>query len=461
MVIDFLPATLQRIDYARRRIMGWGQQMPPSLWLTLNVLRVLAVVVFVLTIAAGLLGNQEPTRNLAPTMIWIIWWVGVAFLCALVGDLWKLLNPLRSIYLGGDWLSRRLRGRALSLGVRYPRWLGAWPAVLLMFGFAWGEHLWVGASAPNGLALAMLGYSVFTLAAMSIFGGDVWLENGECFSVAFAVLARFAPFELRQPVTRDQCPNPHCGRRREACVNGLSCGHLSAAPERSLNVRLFGVGLLNDRPASASLVVFVLLLLSSVTFDGFVDTPLWQDFVARTIPNAESRTELAFMTATLLAFPTAFVILFAFCGAVMSVIARMTVEPSVTATGPTRMTAQFVMTLVPIAVAYHLAHYLTLLLTGGQLIVPLASDPFGWGWNLFGTADYRTVLGVIEVKTVWKLMVITIVAGHVLSVYLAHLVALDVCKSKRAAVRTEIPLLILMVLYTMVSLWILAQPVYD
>jgi len=114
---------------------------------------------------------------------------------------------------------------------------------------------------------------------------------------------------------------------------------------------------------------------------------------------------------------------------------------------------------VPIAIAYHLAHYLTLLLTAGQSLIALASDPFGWGWNLFGTAAYAPDLGLVDIGTVWSLLVSAIVIGHVLAVYLAHVVALDLMPTRAIAIRSQIPLLLLMVAYTMASLWILAQPI--
>ena len=75
---------------------------------------------------------------------------------------------------------------------------------------------------------------------------------------------------------------------------------------------------------------------------------------------------------------------------------------------------------MPIAVAYHLAHYFSLLLTAGQFIIPLASDPFGFGWNLFGTAGYKVDLGILSPYVFWYGAVALIVAGHVIAVVLAH-----------------------------------------
>ena len=121
----------------------------------------------------------------------------------------------------------------------------------------------------------------------------------------------------------------------------------------------------------------------------------------------------------------------------------------------------FVYSLIPIALAYHLAHFFSFLLIQGQLMIPLASDPFGFGWDLLGTTDYRVNIAIINARTTWFLAVGAIVVGHVISVYLAHIIALRILKDRGLALRSQYPLLGLMVGYTMMSLWILAQPITE
>ena len=129
---------------------------------------------------------------------------------------------------------------------------------------------------------------------------------------------------------------------------------------------------------------------------------------------------------------------------------------------PTRdIAGYFVLSLVPIAIAYHLSHYLSYLLITGQQIIPLASDPFGRGWDLLGTADYKMDIGILNAKIVWYVAVISIVIGHVIAVYLSHITALWVFEDRHAALRSQIPMLVLMIGYTMVSLWILSQPIVN
>ena len=115
--------------------------------------------------------------------------------------------------------------------------------------------------------------------------------------------------------------------------------------------------------------------------------------------------------------------------------------------------------LIPIALAYNIAHFITLLLIQGQLIIPLASDPFGSGWDLFGTADYSLNIAIINARVLWFLSVSLIVLGHVLAVYLAHRVAIRTFSDRALVLKSQYPMLALMVLYTIVSLWIIAQPI--
>lgn len=123
--------------------------------------------------------------------------------------------------------------------------------------------------------------------------------------------------------------------------------------------------------------------------------------------------------------------------------------------------SRFVLTLLPIAIAYHVAHYLPFLLLAGQLVIPLASDPFGRGWDLFGTALHRIDVGIVDARFIWFTAVASMVSGHVVSIVLAHATAARLFDGSRLARRSQYPMLLLMVAYTLASLWILAQPVVE
>jgi len=394
----------------------------------------------VVVVVAGLIGDSDPFKNIAPTTVWVVWWVGFAYVSGLGGNLWAVLNPWRTAFEALQWLHQRAKphGR-LGLHLKYPDKLGSWPAVVLFVWFIWAELIWPASDSPASLAQMIITYSIITWAGMFVFGCRSWLRHGEVFTVLFGMLARFAPTEYLE-------------ERHE------------------WNLRPWAVGLLPDKPMSAALTVFVLLMLSSVTFDGLLATPLWGTIAEWMIMSEAVRPLVlllqditgnaiaAISTIALIVFLFVFQLLYlAFCGLMyMSTPAAARVDLSVT-----ELARLFVLSLIPIALAYHLAHYLSFLLIVGQYMIPLISDPFGFGWDLFGTKLYFVNIGIVDARFVWITSVIAIVTGHIVAVWLAHVVALRRFRESRAALRSQIPMLFLMVAYTMLSLWILAQPVVE
>lgn len=462
-----------RTLYPRYNLLHWRW----ARWLTgrrsVSVVRGIAVFLFLLTVTAGLLGIQDPQRNLLPTMIWIIWWTGMAYCCALVGDLWALINPLNTLYSWAEALTRRLGigGSHLGLNLRYPRRLGVWPACLLFWLFVWGELVWPANAIPFNLSVAVLAYSLVTWAGMFFFGRQTWLRHGEAFSLAFGLLARFAPLELRVTGGASLSVQEQERLDSEDGVNCYECFRTVPPENRQWNFRPFGAGLLVGNRVSASMMAFVVLMLSTVTFDGFMGTPLWvgileaipdwrplQPFLFNLEMKGISR-EVVISTTGLALFPLLFAGLYLSCIQVMRLMAPFFSRGpgwSMLAVG-----GFFVYSLVPIALAYHLAHYVSFLLTVGQLVIPLASDPFGVGWDLLGTADYLVNIAVVGAKFVWYTSVVTIVLGHMIAVYVAHVLALRALGGRRSALTSQVPMLVLMIFYTVLSLWILAQPLMD
>jgi hypothetical protein len=404
------------------------------------VLQTISVGLFLLVLATGFFGTQNTLENFAPTFVWIIWWVGLAYVTALAGNIWPTINPWSILFTGLEWVLRRLGGRGrLDPAFTYPSWLGVWPAVALFGLFAWFELIFEAAKVPATLATAMLIYSGITWLGMAAFGREVWLARGEAFSLAFGVLGRFAPIDRPE---RDHPDGP------------LSHWYL----------RPYAGGLITKRPCSLSMTVFVLLMLSTVTFDGFMETPLhaglleWIGSEPLFHPLLLKLHELGLdlivvLDSLMLAvFPLLFLLVY--LG--FSWLAK---EVSDSELPVMQIAGHFVLSLVPIAIAYHLAHYLSYLLLAGQLIIPLASDPFGTGWDIFGTTNYSIDIGIIGAKFVWYTAVIAIVVGHVFAVGVAHFVALRVFGSASVALKSQYPFLVLLVAYTMLSLWILSQPI--
>ena len=433
-----------------------------------GLLRGAVLLLLVLVIVAGFIGDQNPYRNLAPTSIWVIWWVGLAYVCGLLGNIWAMVNPWNTAY---RW-AEALAGRPLSLGLPWPRWLGCWPAVALFVAFVWAELVWPESDHPARLACAALGYSVVTWAGMALFGRHAWLRDGEAFSLVFAYLSRFSCSEMRVLGVRQchACGSRACPPSLDDCVDCLECFERAPSGERQLNLRPWAVGLLTREPLTVSATVFVLVMLASVTFDGLLATPLWASTAEWMLYSDALRPALialqdvagnaiaALSTIALGAFLLGFVLLYALFSALVRACAPPDARGSL---GVREVAGLFVLSLVPIALAYHLAHYLSFLLIVGQYMIPLASDPLGRGWNLFGTRLYMVDIGIVGARFVWITSVIAIVAGHIVAVWLGHVMALRAFGTRRAALLSQVPMLLLMVAYTVLSLWILAQPVVE
>jgi len=407
-----------------------------ALGIAATAVRIAAVALLLLAIVAGFFGDQNPFRNIAPTLVWIIGWVGIAFFSFVLGDVWRLLNPWAALYdaVAGIF-PLHLNTEPPNAFCRYPPWLGAWPAVILFVVFAWMELAWSGRSVPADLAVALALYSVLTLAGLSLFG-RAWLDRGEIFSKVFGLFARFAPV---------------------AWPSGRS----------AIVLRLPGVGLLDAQPLDWAQVALTIAVLATVTFDGLLETPLWARLDAAILDAPDDsvlwtslglREDQALRLVRTVALPA---IVLLFIVAYVAVCWSMAALARDKAASTAMIARRFVLTLVPIAIAYHVAHYFSYLFVGGQSVIPLISDPFGWGWNLFGTAAYRPDIGMIGPRLQWYVAVVSVVVGHVIAVCLSHIVGLRLFADRRTALVTQVPMIVLMIAYTMCSLWILSQPIVE
>jgi len=420
-MLVFLRSGSELRDYPRADLLGLRLGRLAASAPVAFALRFAGVFTYLAVVVAGLLGEQRALKNIAPVMVWAIAWVGLAYASALLGNLWALVNPFDTLFGSLERFYALARpGRRLCLDLPYPARLGVWPAMALFLAFVWMELAWEDSDAPAALALAIIAYSAITWLGMLAFGRQEWLGRGEAFAVVYGYLARFAPLEART-------------------VEG----------RRQWNLRPYAVGLLPRDPLGPSEIVLVILILAAVSFDGFLETPAWAAIVERFgYDHALLRT--AGLITALLVFLAAYLFT---CGAIVRL------GSSNSAQSRTRAAGLFVLTLVPIAIAYHVAHYLSFFLTASQYLVPLASDPLGWGWDLFGGGRQFIRPTIIDARAVWYVSVAAIVAAHVVAVYLAHVVALREFATRRAVLRSQFPMVALMVAYTMTSLWIIAQPI--
>ena len=366
------------------------------------LLRALGLLGWLWIVAQGIAGGSG-SGDVTTLFLWVYGWVGVAMLSAFVGPVWHWLDPFATIH---DLLA----ATAGRLGVRgwavadYPRALGRWPAVIGLGFFIWLELVGNGAG-PRSLFIVVVGYTAFTLAMMAQFGRDAWRANGETFSVWFGLLGRLAPM---------------------AFVGDPADGRVAR--------RSFASGLLLPGWRVEDLVL-VGLGTGSILFDGLSQTQPWFDvFGAPAVP---------IKTLQLAGFLGLIV--------VAALLVSRLVGIRATAAG-----------LLPIAAGYLVAHYFTYVLIDGQRIVIALADPLQQGWDIgnFGWAFYEPSSAFLPPGFVWTVQLAAVVGGHMLGAWAGHVVsALETgaARGERSHSRREVPLAIIMVALTTLTLWSLGQ----
>ena len=372
--------------------------LPPR-WLRVG-LRALGLIGWLWIVVQGILGGSS-AGSVAPLFLWVYGWVGLAAVSAFVGPAWQFLDPFSTLHDGGAWILRRL-GVGTWSPADYPAALGRWPACVVFVAVVWLELVDAGGGVTT-LFVVVVGYTAFTLAMMAQFGRDTWRANAEVFTVWYRLLGRLAHWEL---VDED-------GRVRS---------------------RPFAAGLLQGgwRRSDAALAA---LGVASILFDGLSQTqPFFDVFGA---PGVGGETLL----------------LFAWLGLLVVAAMLLTRLVGVDATGAG---------LLPIAVGYLIAHYLTYLLIDGQGIIVAISDPFQRGWDLFGTAFHEPSGAWLPPGLVWTVQLAAVVGGHMLGAWAGHVnaAAHAPAGTDSAAIRRrEIPLAVVMVALTTLTLWSLGQAI--
>lgn len=389
----------------------------------LGSLLLLSAMVF--CVITGLIGSNDSHRNFNMTFFWILFALGGAYASMLIGDWYRHQNPWRFL-LPKQWPGR----------FRYPRGLGHWPAVVQLMVLVNIELFFH--SSPRKLAFLLLAFAAVNYLGMVLWGKRRWLQRGEPFAVLFRMFAACSPL------------------RRVACSDGRYRWRVTLPFSDLRKLRLV-------HPAQC---IFVLFLLSSTAFDGLRETQVyfnlfWQDpfgiltsafgqHPLKIYPQVRSWF-VVWEFLLLLLSPLFYLALFAGFLALGKQLSGSTQSLGT-------LMRKHLPSLVPIAVVYHLTHYYTLIFSQGLKIRGLISDPFGWGWNIFGTAITGRLPWLPDMASIWLSQVLLILLGHVAAVWLAHQEALRLERTGGTAVISQLPMLVLMVIFTSVGLWVLAQP---
>ena len=373
----------------------------------------ISFLLLLLVFATALVGERGELVNLAPTFVYVVFWLGIVLLSVLFGNIWPSINPWKAAADGAEWIAGRLGANSEPL--EYPERLGCWPAAAALFCFAALELAYYDPSDPRALALAIAIYSAYQWIGALVYGSAAWFPRADAFTVYFGLLARIAPFGTDEDEERPARHPPAAAVRR-------------------------------PRPPARpwpGTIAFVAVMLGSVAFDGFSRTTPWMN---RRIQQGDIEGSL-FNVAGLLIVVLVAATLYLLAAEASKALAR------------TRLPLEraFVASLVPIAFVYAVSHYFSLFAVQIQFIVPLLSDPFGFGWDLFGTLDFTPHVALFTPKTIWYVQVATLILGHVAALALAHDRALALFReSPSRALRTQYPFLVLMVGYTVGGLYLLS-----
>ncbi len=388
----------------------------PLIRLFYRMLAVIGLAGFALAVGGGLIDGAASRNNIAPVLVWVYFWLVVPFASVLLGDLWRWMSPWRMLT---RWVNHDRPERPELLDD-----VGYWPAVLAFVAFTWLELVSPDSSLPRTLAIAAIVYTLYKVAITYWAGPDTGLEIGGAFANYNRLLGALAPISAEEHTTR------------------VGVGAATTIETRAFRIRRGGwLRSLPTLPTRPGLAPFVVAMIGTVTYDGMSSTGWWGDVTG------SAGRETWFGTAALVG---TIVVLGAAYYAASSAATRIAGSEL----SPSDIARSFAHTLVPIAFAYAFAHYFTLIVYEGQQLVRMASDPFGLGWDLFGTADWAIVFAS-STLWIWYIQLVAIVAGHIGGVVLAHDRALAVF-GERDAARSQYAMLVLMVGLTSLGLLILA-----
>lgn len=369
----------------------------------------IGVALFVVVVYAGLSGSQTIANNFAPTGVYVLFWVGIPILSLLFGDLFRVFSPWAAVARAAGWLGKRVGGGTSSEALPYPERLGRWPAAIGLVAFTWVELVWADGDDPSNVAILAIAYATVQLVGMSLYGVEPWRRNADAFAVIFSMYARLAPLRW---------------------AGGAVFGR---APFR-------GATSLAARPGTTAVLC---VAIGTTSFDGFTGSKQWTDWA----PELQS-VALDLGLDQQSALEAAFTVGLLGGVAVAAAVYGLGVLGMRALTKQGDLRRRFAHTLIPIALAYLVAHYFSLVAYQGQTIPEFLTDP--------AEAAPRIDYGVVSANDIWYVQVGALIVGHVAALALAHDRALVAFRTRRAATLSQLAMLVAMVGFTLLGLWLLS-----
>jgi hypothetical protein len=386
---------------------------------TASSLASLCLLVFLLM--AGFSGSRDPLLNPLPIFTWTLWWVLFTVIQCITGDLWRFLNPWSGLC--------RLLRRSLALKSRYlrlPAALGYMPATILFAAFAWFELVDRAPEDPERLGWFVLVYWVINFTAILVFGEKDWFQRGEPFSIFFRLIGAIAPLQK-------------------------SC----EANDRGAMQLVWPGRKLTELPAlPVSGILFVLVTLATVSFDGLSRTFLWLKWTG--VNPLEFPGRSALTTSNSIGLVVAFTTLSILYLLVVCLGHRLAGSDNSFMGSAGRL----VYSIIPVSLVFHCSHYLVQVLVNSQYAVLAFNDPFAQGWNMLGAQGFHVTTSFLNnlesVVSIWGFQTMVIVIGHIIGIAVAHAISLQLHASSAQAIKSQVFLAIFMVAYTLLGLWLLS-----
>lgn len=466
--------TSQRWVYPRRELQ-WLTRLARKRWFQ-PALQLPVVAAFVLVIAAGLFGNPDPAQNIAPVLTWNIWWMGLIFFAFFAGEIWCTVCPWMAI---PDWMHRlAARIRPIGLNRPWPRaWKSIYPAIALFLAVTWLELAYEAPYRPDLTAWMAIGMVVMAGGTLFVFEKKAFCRylcpvgrvTGQYGTTGMLEIRRRDTATCHSCATKDclhgnerglPCPtsefmgamneNTYCTMCTE-CLK--SCPHENIA----LNVRAPLADLMGPHRRRVEEAWLLIIILGITLFHGLAMIPAWTH---HTIPPLREWTVaqfgfdpgyLATVTVGMAVALGALIAVYAlFCAAIRKASGNLTY----------RFRDFFVAhayDLLPLALTYHLAHNALHFFYEGSKLMRLISDPFGWGWNLFGTAEWPLTM-LIPIEILWIAQVVLVLVGQVAAVFITRRTLFRMLGNRRQAQRAFAVAAILLMFISFISLWLLNQP---
>ena len=387
-------------------------------------LQLFSLILFFVVLGACFWGDPNPLQNLAPNFIWMTWWLGLSLLISFFGNIWPLLNPWRTLYQLVAKFSVPLNQSAKLSKIQLQGFNGLYLATLFLCLWSWLEVVYPVAFVPYRIGYLILAWSFIQFSGLLLLSPSCWFKSVDFFSIYFEWLGKFGLFSYQQDGDR-------------------------------LIIQPWGFGLINpsSQAIQNGLAGFLIAMLTTVLFDGLHGNQIWLIFeglVAKLLPQAMDINGYFIGSFGLLLTWIFFFLIYQLSCKISRFICPHVLAPN--------LANELAPSLIPIAIAYLIAHNFSSFMIQVQNIVFLISDPFHMGWDLFHTANFRPNIGLIDASVTWYIAVIAIVIGHVASIWICHLIVLQKTSSKKDVLLLSMPMTFTMILLTMTSLIIIAEP---